>query len=158
MTTPRTRKLITVAIALSIELASAAAAAESSLSADALPVLPVVTVTPDGADLAGVAERGLPLMLQVTVTPDATPLEDLAPVVLPRERIADGRSLPRLPTIEVAATVAPREPVTIAAARVAEPVAAEPSRSPRSGTGSSGSVRFTMPYYSFGNRAPSTSE
>jgi hypothetical protein len=156
MTTPRTRKLITTAIALSIGFASAAAAAESSLSADALPVLPVVTVTPDAADLARAAGRGLPLMPLVTVTPDTAPVDDLAPVVLPRERIADGRFLPRLPTVEVAATVAPLEPVAVAATEVTEPVATTPSRSLRFGIGGPASVRFTMPYYSFGNRSGGT--
>lgn len=158
MTTPRTRKLITSAIALSIGLASAAAAAESNPATGALPILPVVTVTPDAADLARAAGRGLPLLPMVTVTPDTVPVDEPGPVVLPRERIADGRILPRLPTVEVAATAAPVEPVAVAAAEAAEPVAAAPARRVRFGIGSAASVRFTMPYYSFGNRSVSTAE
>lgn len=156
MTTPRTRKLITTAIALSIGFASAAAAAESNRTTGALPTLPVITVTPDAADLARAAGRGLPLMPLVTVTPDTVPVEEPGPVVLPRERVADGRVLPRLPTVEVAATVAPVEPVAVAAVdapEAAEPVDAAPARGLRFGIGGSASVRFTMPYYSFGNRS-----
>ena len=155
MTTPRTRKLITTAIALSIGLASAAAAAETHRAAGELPILPMVTVTPDAADLARAAGRGLPLMPMVTVTPDSTPEFDYLVGPLPRERIADGRVLPRLPTVEVAATMAPVEPVaTVAAAHAVEPVAAaETSRSSRVVIRAASSVRFTMPYYSFGNRS-----
>jgi hypothetical protein len=153
MTTPRTRKLITTAIALSIGFASAAAAAESNRTTGALPTLPVITVTPDAADLARAAGRGLPLMPLVTVTPDTVPVDEPGPVVLPRERVADGRVLPRLPTVEVATTMAPVEPVAVAAVEAAEPVDAEPARGLRFGIGGSASVRFTMPYYSFGNRS-----
>jgi len=149
MTTPRTCKRITTAIALSIGCASVAAAAESNRTLDALPMLPVVTVTADAGDLARAAGHGLPQMPQVTVTPDTAPVDESGPVVWPRERIADGRILPRLPTVEVAATVAPLQPVAI----VTKPIDAAPARGLRFGIGDAASVRFTMPYYSFGNRS-----
>jgi hypothetical protein len=155
MTTPRTRKLITIAIALSIGFASSAAAAETHRAAGELPILPVVTVTPDAGELAHAAGRRLPLMPTVTVTRDSTPTPEVLAAPLPRERIADGRVLPRLPTVEVAATVAPVEPVaTVAAAHPVEPSAAAETRGSASlVTRTSSSVRFTMPYYSFGNRS-----
>lgn len=155
MTTPRTRKRITTTIALSIGFASTAATAETDRTAGELPILPVVTVTPDAAELAHAAGRRQPLLPAVTVTRDSTPAPDILAGPLPRERIADGRVLPRLPTIEVAAALAPVEPVaTVAAAHAVEPVAAaETSRSSRFVVRAASSVRFTMPYYSFGNRS-----
>jgi hypothetical protein len=154
MTFPRNRTLITVAVALSIGYASAAAAAESHRASGELPMLPVVTVTPDAADLARAAGRGLPLLPMVTVTPDAMPAFEPLPGPLARERVADGRVLPRLPTIEVAATVAPVEPEPgIAAREAVEPVAVgEAQRGTRFVIRGASSVRFVMPYYSFGNR------
>jgi hypothetical protein len=156
MTTPRTRKLIATAIALSIGFASAAAAADSNRTTAALPNLPVITVTPDAADLARAAGHGLPLTPRVSVTPDVVPVEEPGPVALTRERVADGRVLPRLPTVEVAATVAPVEPVAVVAVeapKAAEPVDAGRARALRFGIGGMVGVRFTMPYYSFGNRS-----
>jgi len=156
MTTPRTRKLIATAIGLSIGFASAAAAADPNRTTAALPTLPVITVTPDAADLARAAGIGLPLMPMVTVTPDSTPEFDYLAGPLTRERVADGRVLPRLPTVEVSATVAPVEPVAVVAAeapKAAEPVDAGPVRALRFGIGGMVGVRFTMPYYSFANRS-----
>ncbi len=160
MTTPRTRKLITTAMALAIGFASAAATAETHRAAGHLPILPMVTVAPDAADLARAAGRGLPMMPMIIVTPDSTPEFDHLAGPLPRERIADGRVLPRLPTVEVAATVGPVEPVaTVAAAHAVEQVAAaQTSRNSRFVIRAASSVRFTMPYYSFGNPSGSVEQ
>lgn len=154
MTTAPTRKLITTALVLSMGIATAA----SATGTDSLPVLAVVTVTPDTSSPAS-ADRGrLPLMPLVTVTPDTVQIATKQPARLPRERIADGRLLPRLPTVEVAASVPITPAPAIATVAVAESAAEAPNQGLRFGIPNPPSVRFTMPYYSFGGRSASTSD
>lgn len=154
MSTTPTRKLITSALALSMGIATAASATDTN----SLPVLAVVTVTPDTSYTASADHPRLPLMPLVTVTPDTDPVATNHSSTLPRERIADGRLLPRLPTIEVAAAVPTAPARVIAAVAAAEPAAVARNPVLLFGIPNPPSVRFTMPYYSFGNRSVSTSE
>lgn len=149
-----TRKLITSAVLLSMGIATAVHATEPG----SVPILDVITVTPDTVALESESVTGLPLMPLVTVTPDTESVVASAPAILPRERIADGRLLPRLPTIEVAARVAPAANFVVATNETPEPVAAEPTRALGFVIPRPSSVRFTMPYYSFGGRSASTSD
>jgi len=152
--TTTTRKLITTALLLSMGIATAGHASE----AGSIPVLDVITVTPDTAALESESVAALPMMPLVTVTPDTAPVVASSPTILPRERIADGRLLPRLPTIEVAARVAPAFDFMVAANQTPEPVEAKPARALGFVIPRPSSVRFTMPYYSFGGRSASTSD
>jgi hypothetical protein len=89
MSTTPTRKLITSALALSMGIATAASATDTN----SLPVLAVVTVTPDTTYTASADHQRLPLMPLVTVTPDTNPVATNHSSTLPRERIADHASL-----------------------------------------------------------------
>lgn len=152
--TTTTRKLITTAALLSMGIATAVHATEPG----SIPVLDVITVTADTTMAGPESAARLPLMPLVTVTPDTGSVLASAPASLPRERTADGRLLPRLPTIEVAARVAPAADFVVAANHTPEPMEAKPARAVGFVIPRPSSVRFTMPYYSFGGRSASTSD